>query len=178
MVTDATTFQAITCQALRQRLRGHCWRKSRIGWRGAACPPGRCHWLAGAGRRRPGSWPSSVGGLPDPPIQGARCWIGWCAGCAAHSGHRDQPIRPIVITLRACAEECLAGSAGRLSPLPLTVVPSHFSRAFVKHSLPCWLPASRPWCWLVPGVLDSDGDVRIDGPVTTDGDDSWLRSWL
>ena len=31
---------------------------------------------------------------------------------------------------------------------------------------------------LVPGVLDSDGDVRIDGPVTTDGDDSWLRSWL
>jgi hypothetical protein len=35
-----------------------------------------------------------------------------------------------------------------------------------------------PGVGIVPGVLDSDGDVRIDGPVTTDGDDSWLRSWL
>jgi hypothetical protein len=53
----------------------------------------------------------------------------------ADSGHLDQPIRPILITLLAWAEECLAGDMGGIWSSPLTVVSSHSSLAFVKPDI-------------------------------------------
>ena len=70
----------------------------------------------------------------------------------ADSGHRDQPIRPIVITctgdrdhVARLGEGCLAGSMDGIWSSPLTVVPSHFCGAVVKHLNRVRSPAAGRW---------------------------------
>jgi hypothetical protein len=71
------------------------------------------------------------------PRQWGACWL---AGQFADSGHRDQPIRLIVITQTGdrdhaahLVEECLVCSMRWHWSSPLTVVPSHSSLVFVKR---------------------------------------------
>ena len=80
-----------------------------------------------------------------------------------------------MITLRAWAEECLAGSAGRRLDIAIDGCPVSFSPG-VRQALVARLAPARPWCWLAASRRQGGAPGGRLAPATRGPAEKWPAS--